>query len=42
MNFAVPKEGGGYIYHSGLVPNNGSFQQYKEVIELDQKYENNK
>ncbi|MDH5688847.1 MAG: hypothetical protein OEZ48_13425, partial [Candidatus Bathyarchaeota archaeon] len=35
----VAKEGGGYIYHSDhSVPKNVSFQQYKRVIELVQKY----
>ena len=33
------KEGGGYIYHSDhSVPNNISFQQYREVIKLVKKY----
>jgi uroporphyrinogen decarboxylase len=36
---SVAKEGGGYIYHSDhSVPNNVSFDQYRRVMELVQKY----
>ncbi|MBI3941703.1 MAG: hypothetical protein HY326_01710 [Chloroflexi bacterium] len=35
----VAKQGGGYIYHSDhSVPNNVSFQQYRRVLDLVQKY----
>ncbi len=35
----VAKEGGGYIYHSDhSVPKNVSFQQYKRVMQLVEKY----
>jgi len=37
--FEVAKRGGGYIYHSDhSVPDSVSFEQYKRVIELVQKY----
>lgn len=37
--FAVAKKGGGYIYYSDhSIPNNVSFDQYKRVIELVNKY----
>lgn len=37
--FAVAKQGGGYIYHSDhSVPNNVSFGQYRNVMELVREY----